>query len=85
MERPQIKNKGTANEMNKKTKTLSVAVSEAKLKEIDDIRLRLPFKPSRSAFAEPFIDEGIAKVRQSLNVNQAIDSNVSIGGGQVNG
>jgi hypothetical protein len=65
--------------MSKKNKSLTVAVSEEKLKEIDDIRLRLPFKPSRSAFAEPFIDEGIAKIRQSLNVNQAIDSNVSIG------
>ncbi len=63
----------------KKDKTLSVAVSEERLKEIDSIRLQLPFKPSRSAFAEPFIVEGIARVRKTLSQNQQITSIDSMG------
>jgi hypothetical protein len=73
------------NEMSKKTKVLSVAVSEEKLKEIDSIRLQQPFKPSRSAFAGDFIDDGITRIKESMAQNQSIRSIGSIGGGQSNG
>jgi hypothetical protein len=64
--------------MSKKDRVLSVAVSGEKLQEIDDIISKLPFRISRSQFAEPFINEGIARVSANLELGQPIDSIDSI-------
>jgi hypothetical protein len=48
------------------------------LQEIDDIISKLPFRISRSQFAEPFINEGIARVSANLELGQPIDSIDSI-------
>jgi hypothetical protein len=65
--------------LNKREKTLTVAVSEEDLMDVDLLRSKMPFPISRSSFVYRFLCEGIRSMKEEIREQQLLDSVVSVG------